>query len=63
MKNRQRLEEWAVKLTRDELIPLVLELVELAIAGEDVSFHDDALVPYCSHTDDPLIPGQKTYAD
>jgi len=61
MTNREKLENWASSLTAEQMAPLLIELADFAIDAEMVSFPD--LAPYWSNTGEPLIAGQKTFAD
>lgn len=58
-----RISEWAHDLTEAQAKKLLAELVYRGIETEDISFYIDALAPYCAHSGDPLVEGQKKYPD
>ncbi len=54
----KRLRDWASKLSQEQMIKLLAELVENGIISKYISFRDGDLVPYCSYSREPMVEGQ-----
>lgn len=63
MNTTQRIQKWAAELSTEQSIKLIVDLVADGINSEDISFPDNAISPYCSHTGDTLVDGQKAYSE
>lgn len=61
MGKTERIQKWANELTPEQMRPLVVELAQLACDAEYVRVGD--LAPYWEATGEPLVDGQKTWAD
>ena len=57
-KLRNRLKKWAGKLLDDQKDSLLIELVEMGIEQEMISFRDNASSPYWYHTGESIVDGQ-----
>jgi len=57
-KLRKRLEKWAGKLLDDQKDSLLVELVEMGIEQEMISFMAHASSPYWYHTGESIVDGQ-----
>ena len=60
---RERLEEWAEKLTAESMKELIVELIIDGIINESIGFFDDTVSPYYRETGEPLVKGQIIYND
>lgn len=56
-----QIQEWAEKLTKEQTIPLLVELIRFAQDAECVRFGD--LAPYWTGSGDPLVPGQQPWVE
>ena len=63
MTTKERLTEWANKLTEEQAKKALVERVIIGMDSDNISFYEDSLAPYCSHSGEPLIEGQKTHQD
>lgn len=55
---RNRLSEWVDELRHDQKDSLLVELIVQGIDSEMISFWDDSLSPYWSHTGETIVDGQ-----
>jgi len=56
------IERWVAGLTAEQMRPLIIELVDIAMEAECVGVQD-GLAPYWKNTGEPLIEGQKSFED
>ena len=58
--NRQvRIKQWAEKLTPEQSVKLIVELVEWAFQADVVNFFPNNLAPYWDSCGEPIVEGQK----
>ena len=63
MTTKERLTEWAGKLTEKQAKEALVEQVVSGMDSGSISFYEDSLAPYCRHSGEPLIEGQQTHPD
>jgi len=61
MGKKEKILEWANSLTEVQMRKVVVELTYFACEAEAVHIGD--LAPYWEDTGEPLVEGQKTWAD
>ena len=58
-----RIKKWASSLTKKQSTALFVALIVESINSESVRFPEGCLAPYWEGNGEPLIEGQKTWAD
>lgn len=61
MGKTEQIQKWANELTAEQMRPLLVELTYFACEAEQVCLGN--LAPYWEATGEPLIEGQKTWAE
>ena len=57
----KKVEKWAANLTKEQMEPLIVQLIHCAYESRQVNIGD--VSPYWESTGEPLIEGQATFSE